>query len=110
MAVSLCLRICALVCPCVCVYTYLCVCDCVSKYLAVHVCVPKCGCVSGSLVVGTCVSWAVPEGVSLVPRGPNSLSWFFRAGTEWGEVIGRHGSKGTACMQCAGGSANIQPS
>lgn len=82
-------------------------CDCVSKYLAMHVCVPECGCVSGSLVAGTCVSSAVREGVSPVPRGPNSRSSFFRAGTEWGEVIGRHCSKGAAGVQRPGGSVNI---
>lgn len=40
-----------------------------------------------------------------MPRGPNSRSWFFRAGTEWGEVIGWHGSKGAARVRRAGGSA-----
>lgn len=71
-----CVHLCFPVCVCVnlsvCVHENLCVCDCVFKYLAVHVCVPECGCVSGFLVAGTCVSSAVPEGVSLVSRGPNS--------------------------------------
>lgn len=73
--VSLCLWMCTFVCPgvcvCVCKPMYVCesvcVCDCVSKYLAMHVCVPECGCVSASLVAGTCVSSAVPNGGS-VPR------------------------------------------
>lgn len=76
-----------------------------------HVCPPECGCVFGSLVVGTCVSSAVPEGASLLSRGlTEQRRRFFRADTEWGEVIGRHGSKGTARVPRAGGSANIQPS
>lgn len=86
----------------------LCVCDCISEYVAVHVCVPECGSVSGSLVSDTHVLSTVPEGVSPVPRGPHSQSWFSRAGAEWVEVTGRHGSKGAACVQRAGGSANVQ--
>lgn len=31
-----------------------------------------------------------------MPKGPNVRSWFSKAGTGWGEVIGRHGSNGAA--------------
>ena len=60
------------VCPGVCLCELVCVCDCGFEYLAVHVCPPKCGCVFGSLAVGTCVSSAVPEGGFLVSRGLSS--------------------------------------